>query len=241
MYAIYMLRTSCQDQQEKPLWIPLIPYSSSLQCTIIGGIMTKFDILSEDDEETKTLDLTSSTRIRSMLSLPDGRDLKSCMKVTTIEDSLSNTRAANGSRGNHSVAFRDIEIRSYEMILGCNPAVSKGAPVTIDWKPFNTTICSVDYYEDVREETIRNYHEMKMPAPVRFDLLTRTTSTKDIVRCTKQVNDIKRQRLETSSTLYKAKAHEKLEKFSRGFKNLITNKKKKEKEYLQSAQVLLEA
>ena len=203
--------------------------------------MAKFDLRSEDDEDTKTLDLTSSTRIRTILSLPDGGGLKSCMKVATNVESLNNTRAPNGSRGNLSVAFRDVEIRSYEMILGCNPAVSSGAPVTIDWKPFNNTICSVDYYEDVREETIRNYHEMKMPAPVRFDLLTRTTPTKDIVRCTKQINDIKRQRLETTSTLYKAKAHEKMEKFSRGFKNLVTNKKKKEKQYLQSAHLLIGA
>jgi hypothetical protein len=200
-------------------------------------------LLLDDDQSTKTLDLTWSTT-RSMHSMPEGKQLRNCMKVKTVEESLKiniQTTARKTSRGELSVSFSDVEVRSHEMILGDNPAVSKGPPLTIDWDAFETTMCSVDNYEDVREPTVRNYSEMKMPAPVRFELLSRTTATKDIFKRTREANELKKKRLETTSTLYKARSQEKLERFTRGFKNLVTNKKKKEKEFMAQAMVSLGA
>ena len=165
--------------------------------------------------------------------------LRNCMKAKTVEESLKTdlqTTARKAPRGELSVSFSDVEVRSHEIILGDNPAVSKGPPLTIDWDAFKSTMCSVDKYEqDVREPTNCNYtyheiaHEMKMPSPVRFDLLSRTTPIKDIAKRMREANEVKKKRAETRSILHKARRRqEKLKRFTRGLKNLLTNKKKKE-------------
>jgi len=137
--------------------------------------------------------------------------------------------------GNLSVSFTDVEVRSYPIILGDNPAVSAGPPLTIDWDPSHLAVCSVDDYEKTREGIIRGIIELKMPSHIRFDMLSKTVKTAEIAKRTKEMTDVKRQRLETTSMLYRASKEEKLEKFARGFRNLVTNKKKKEKEYMKEA------
>ena len=46
---------------------------------------------------------------------------------------------------------------------------------------------------------------------------------------------VKKQRLETRSQLYKAENEEKVERLVRGIRNLVTNKKKKERKYLEES------
>lgn len=136
---------------------------------------------------------------------------------------------------NLSVSFADVEVRSYPIILGDNPAVSAGPPLTIDWDPSDLVACSVDEYEKDREGIIRGIIELKIPSDIRFQMLTKTVKTAEIAKRTKEMTDLKRQRLETTSMLYRASKEEKVEKFVRGFRNLVTNKKKKEKQYMQEA------
>ncbi len=196
---------------------------------------------SKDDESIKTMDLTWSSRTR-YCNDPRAMGKKPCLKVKTNEESLKSIGLCTGveAGNNLSVRFGDVEVRSHEIILGDNPAVSKGPPLTIEWAHYSSTICTVERFEEVRVPTIRNYHELKMPAPVRFDLLSRTHPTKDIVKRTKQVTEVKKQRLETTSTLYKANSQEKIERLSRGFRNLVTNRKKKEKEFLEKGLIPLQ-
>jgi len=143
--------------------------------------------------------------------------------------------------GNLSVSFADVEVRSYPIILGDNPAVSAGPPITIDWYPSHLAACSVDDYEKTREGIIRGIIELKMPSHVRFDMLSKTVKTAEIAKRTKEMTDVKRQRLETTAMLYRASKEEKVEKFVRGFRNLVTNKKKKEKEYMKEAMPVVPA
>jgi len=143
---------------------------------------------------------------------------------------------SDGPYRNLSVSFADVEVRSYPIILGDNPAVSAGPPVTIGWDPSSYLApCSVDDYEKEREGTIRGFIELRIPPLIRFEMLSKTVKTAEIAKRTKEMTNLKRQRLETTSMLYRASKEEKVEKFVRGFKNLVTNKKKKEKLYMKEA------
>ena len=82
--------------------------------------------------------------------MPEGKQLRNCMKVKTVEESLKTnlqTTARKTSRGELSVSFSDVEVRSHEMILGDNPAVTSGAPVTIDWIPQGEASYKISVYE----------------------------------------------------------------------------------------------
>lgn len=200
--------------------------------------------------DESTLDLTDSSRSTSTLISSTARKNKQkcCMKITTHSESLSRNYA-DGEKTSQdepslnyvdeelSVRFGDVEVRSYEIILGDNPAVSNGPPLTIGWDPFDLNVCSLDCYEGARTGSIRSYVEMKIPAEVCFEMLSRTVKTSEIAKRSKEVTIERRKRLETTSTLYKSKSEEKAEKFVRGFKNVVTSKKKKERAYLTQAMV----
>jgi hypothetical protein len=58
-------------------------------------------------------------------------------------------------RRKRRVVFGRIEIKEYSYMLGDNPSVSDGAPLTIAWKSQRKVVFEVEYYEA--------YH----PSPVR--------------------------------------------------------------------------
>jgi hypothetical protein len=188
---------------------------------------------------SKNIDLFASTSSnhtsRTIMTAASHEPVpRSILTIKTQEDSVSTTiksKKANKA----SVTFGNVEVRSHEIILGDNPAVSEGPPVTIDWEPFGYAGCTVEKYEEGRKSCIRSYFEMKMPAPTRFDILSRTTSTTMITKRSRETVQVKKQRLETRSQLYKAENEEKVERLVRGFRNLVTNRKKKERKYLEDS------
>ncbi len=48
------------------------------------------------------------------------------------------------------VTFKTVEFHSHALILGDNPAVSIGLPVSIDWKAVESVILDLDEYETSR-------------------------------------------------------------------------------------------
>jgi len=78
------------------------------------------------------------------------------------EDGLDDIETADLLDPSHrSVSFRDVIIREYEQILGDNPAVSYGPPISLDWKYQEVGIIPVDEYEDARKKR-RNLRQMMM-------------------------------------------------------------------------------
>ena len=51
------------------------------------------------------------------------------------------------NQAERSVSFGEVEIREHEVILGDNPAVSGGPPVTIDWSAVSSRKLSVDEHQ----------------------------------------------------------------------------------------------
>jgi hypothetical protein len=71
---------------------------------------------------------------------------KSCLK----RDGSSSTRSSDSS-----VGFGDLTIYEFKNILGDNPAVSEGAPLSISWKHESVDVITVDYYEFMRNQRPR--------------------------------------------------------------------------------------
>lgn len=54
------------------------------------------------------------------------------------------------------VCFDDVHIREHAFILGDNPAVSKGAPLTIDWESHREDVVDIDVFEHCRAPVRRH-------------------------------------------------------------------------------------
>ena len=105
-----------------------------------------------------------------------------CLKHKTQFASLRHVYKANNSNSEKKlVRFDSIRISSHAIILGDNPAVSKGPPVTIEWKSFESMRVSVDDYEVGKGTctddtalctgTTRRGFAMILPLDVREDML----------------------------------------------------------------------
>ena len=191
-------------------------------------------ILASDDSET--VNISSSFHTRNPTVINSIAEPQRCITIRTLGESLAKSTQEEKNtllrKNNMSVKFGDVEMRSHEIILGDNPSVSGGPPLTISWENFNISECSIDKYEADRVRPSRDYNEMMIPAAVRFDILTKANTIKTINRRVKEVNVVKGQRIETRMYMYRAKNEERTERLVRGFINLVTSKKKKEREFM---------
>lgn len=91
--------------------------------------------------------------------------LKSCLKAPTL-----------GRKPGHEydlkkVIFGEITVREYPQILGNNPAVSIGVPITIDWKFQNEYIWEIDIYECARRPLRRSRRRLVISPMKRVIIL----------------------------------------------------------------------
>ena len=68
------------------------------------------------------------------------------------------------------VRFSDVTLREYPMVVGDNPAVSSGPPVTIDWNYMSEVVISVDQHQSVNRNP-RRQQDMILPSYVRKMIL----------------------------------------------------------------------
>jgi hypothetical protein len=122
------------------------------------GLDAVFELDSFDDDET-----TESS---------------SCLKIRTLADSLeqpyrtsSNVRICDlTTTSTKSVSFGHVEIHSHAIVLGDNPSVSCGPPLTMKWKAFDNQTLTLDDYEQHRPDR-RLRDAMVIPRMVREDWL----------------------------------------------------------------------
>lgn len=65
-------------------------------------------------------------------------------------------------RSKLQLQFGSVNIREYEMILGDNPSVTYGPPVTLDWVPVAESTLPVDEYECQHYHSRKSYNDMCM-------------------------------------------------------------------------------
>ena len=72
----------------------------------------------------------------------------------------------------NSVKFDKIQVREYERVLGDNPAVSAGPPVSLGWKYTPERELDVEFFETERPPR-RTRKELSLPARFREDMLVK--------------------------------------------------------------------
>jgi hypothetical protein len=92
-----------------------------------------------------------------------------CLKVRSQRASLQQTYT--NTKDGKSVRFDTVQVRCHEVILGDNPAVTAGPPVTIKWIAFETETISVDEFECLKPKPVRRGPDMLIPISVRENVL----------------------------------------------------------------------
>lgn len=105
-------------------------------------------------------------------------DSSSLTYQASVDSSLQDDSLALG--------FKNVMIREYEVVPGCNPSVSNGAPVELGWAHAIEKHIKIDMYEDARHGRRRFKGQMRMPKEVRRNVLLHHGHTKkDIKRAAK--------------------------------------------------------
>jgi hypothetical protein len=135
------------------------------------------------------------------------------------------------SSSSPSVRFSNVEIRSYPMVLGDNPSVTSGVPITIDWEYEDQVVCDVAEYEKSRPAR-RVRTELLMPSSIRARLaIDAGSSRKELQQQQRRVNIQRSQRRRTLQREQLEKIEEALETTWR----VLSGKKQQERKLFQRA------
>lgn len=121
--------------------------------------------------------------------------------VTVVKPILkkdSSDSAEFASQRYKKVWFDSVAINYHKMILGDNPAVSEGAPVTIGWDAHEVEVVDVDCFEATRPKA-KKVSSMKLAVEDRAAILLQNGYTiKQLAKTLQQVEEIKTQRAQSS-------------------------------------------
>jgi hypothetical protein len=85
----------------------------------------------------------------------------------------SNSHEANSSDSDtvKQVRWGDLTVYEFPNLLGDNPAVSEGAPLTIGWKHSSVVVVAIEYHEYLRQNRpLRRRKDMIMSSASRDTL-----------------------------------------------------------------------
>lgn len=109
--------------------------------------------------------------------------LKSCLKHSTTR-----------TEKKKSVSFDSITVNEHQVILGDNPSVSSGPPLSLAWKSHSECVCTVNDYEE-RRPTRRTKETMLVPRNIREEWLRNAGYARSqFVETERVLNKIKRGR-----------------------------------------------
>ena len=138
-----------------------------------------------------------------------------------MKSSYRNSKSANRNRNKNRTSFSNVEIREYKITIGDNPGVSKGPPISLDWKydSKNTTKIPLKDYEDNRGPR-RNKDEMHMNGKIRTMRLFQESdvSLKDMERASKAAETVREQRKKSANELMQSQSKKFLSKTLGAFK-----------------------
>ena len=151
--------------------------------------------------------------------------IRSVMSSRTLEESLHRRRdTLEGARRRQSrVSFAYVNIREYERVLGDNPSVTSGPPLSIGWRHSTTLLTmSLDDYESGKGSP-RSSSEYLVPKSVRETMLKEHAgvSRREIVNAVRAIQKEKAARRKTVVNLGMAPAEERMEETKRKMKTIL--------------------
>ncbi|KAL7549276.1 hypothetical protein ACHAWF_012550, partial [Thalassiosira exigua] len=154
------------------------------------------------------------------------RPLRSAMSSRTVHESLHRGygyRDKSRPKMNRSVSFAQVNIREYERVLGDNPSVTSGPPLSIGWR-YGADVLSVDLddYEEGKGAP-RSSSEFLVPKAVRESLLRdlACVSRREMVGTIRAINKEKQHRRKTVVNLGMSKTEERIEGIRRKAKKIL--------------------
>lgn len=99
-----------------------------------------------------------------------------------------------------TVSFGYSQIRTFNRVMGDNPSVSSGPPISIGWKPISETMIGIDEYENQREERYTYKSQLRVSRLERELLLRRYcgVTMNEMAECVRKINRIKSRRRNTA-------------------------------------------
>jgi hypothetical protein len=92
-----------------------------------------------------------------------------------ISEHATHLNNSSTKSSNKTVTFSSVTIHEHPTLVGCNPAVSAGVPLTIDWQAVSSSEMSVDEFESYRAP-----RRVSNPIFLRHDATERWTLLKDL-------------------------------------------------------------
>lgn len=134
--------------------LKMVPISAWRHCTSTGRNKAP-----PFDDNTEESDASGSI----------GSDTKGIIKhasqATSVQQPYTSTKDSL-----KRVHWSTVKIYSHSVLLGDNPSVSSGPPLTISWEPFDSKVLLIDDY-DSHKQLNRTKREMLLPRSVREDWL----------------------------------------------------------------------
>jgi hypothetical protein len=119
--------------------------------------------------------ISSAPRTRKLLSI-----------VVSPEEETSKRR----------VRFTTVEIWEFSIILGDNPSVSDGPPISMSCKPWRRRKFSIEKYENIRKDRRRTRKQLKLSTKTRESKLRITGYTNEQIQlCSMRAAAHKKQKL----------------------------------------------
>eukprot|EP00527_Entomoneis_sp_CCMP2396_P001442 CAMPEP_0198141276 /NCGR_PEP_ID=MMETSP1443-20131203/4315_1 /TAXON_ID=186043 /ORGANISM="Entomoneis sp., Strain CCMP2396" /LENGTH=158 /DNA_ID=CAMNT_0043803979 /DNA_START=41 /DNA_END=517 /DNA_ORIENTATION=+ len=113
--------------------------------------------------------------------------------MTKQQQSILKHDNCSQSTSDKEVCWGDIALYEFPSIMGDNPGVSSGAPLTIGWKHSKTEQISIEYYEYLRRSNPRRTRkQLVQNAGARGSfLLSEGYTMNDILKSSEEVDKIK--------------------------------------------------
>jgi len=152
--------------------------------------------------------------------LPSFRRIKSCLSVSTLEESIDFYNSNNTIKNKLSkqVSFHNLQIREYNIELGDNPSCSYGPPISMGWNYNDKNDIHLDELNSDNLDVKKPSHD----AVARYDMLRDAGYTEaDIIKSIHDVSVIKKQRFKASLSNEKSdKVNERIETITKTFKRV---------------------
>lgn len=194
-----------------------------------GRALVRVDSSSDGDSSSAT-DITE-TLTMSLRRLGHGPSTPSSSLKSCLSSSTENFDRRRGNGNHRHVQFDSIKIRRYQVILGDNPEVSVGPPISLGWTFSSIAPINVDAYEEHRSSKNRRQgNELVLPAFMRRQILLRNnlSTSAEIADRVKEVNAIQKKREATVKWLPFSRVEEGAEsakrKASRAFSQVLNRK-----------------